>query len=94
MLADRFLDLPSTLPFVEKIIVFNTNERIEGVQTLTDFLDEQLHGHRINPTNFEPFNKNPEEQLAFIMCSSGTTGLPKGVMLTHRNVLVRTANTW
>ncbi|XP_049836442.1 uncharacterized protein LOC126281486 [Schistocerca gregaria] len=27
------------------------------------------------------------EHVAFIMCSSGTTGLPKGVMLTNRNIL-------
>ncbi|XP_071453958.1 luciferin 4-monooxygenase-like [Hetaerina americana] len=27
------------------------------------------------------------EHIAFILCSSGTTGLPKGVMLTHLNIL-------
>ncbi|XP_047121193.1 luciferin 4-monooxygenase-like isoform X2 [Schistocerca piceifrons] len=27
------------------------------------------------------------EHVAFIMCSSGTTGLPKGVMMTNRNIL-------
>ncbi|KAJ9626680.1 hypothetical protein H2204_009950 [Knufia peltigerae] len=29
----------------------------------------------------------PQEDLAFLVYSSGTTGLPKGVMLTHRNVI-------
>ncbi|KXT11909.1 hypothetical protein AC579_8581 [Pseudocercospora musae] len=30
---------------------------------------------------------NPEKDLAFLVYSSGTTGLPKGVMLCHRNIV-------
>ena len=30
---------------------------------------------------------NPAKELAFLAYSSGTTGLPKGVMLTHRNMV-------
>ena len=30
---------------------------------------------------------DPGEDLAFLVYSSGTTGLPKGVMLTHHNIV-------
>lgn len=33
---------------------------------------------------------NPEEDLSFLVFSSGTTGLPKGVMLTHKNMVANT----
>ena len=34
--------------------------------------------------------KNPAEDLAFLVYSSGTTGHPKGVMLTHKNIVSNT----
>ncbi|XP_066996455.1 luciferin 4-monooxygenase [Anabrus simplex] len=37
---------------------------------------------------FQPYvAPNPKEDVALVLNSSGTTGLPKGVMLTHHNVL-------
>lgn len=37
--------------------------------------------------NFQVTNVNATEHVVAILCSSGTTGLPKGVMLTDKNYL-------
>lgn len=38
-------------------------------------------------TRYRRTKVNPAEDLAFLVYSSGTTGHPKGVMLTHRNIV-------
>lgn len=37
-----------------------------------------------------PISINPEEDLALLQYTGGTTGLPKGVMLTHKNLIANT----
>jgi acyl-CoA synthetase (AMP-forming)/AMP-acid ligase II len=44
-----------------------------------------IAGHR--PATPEPVESSNEAQVAAMIYTSGTTGNPKGVMLTHRNVL-------
>ena len=39
---------------------------------------------RVEP---EPIDSEPAQRVAALIYTSGTTGLPKGVMLTHRNLL-------
>jgi acyl-CoA synthetase (AMP-forming)/AMP-acid ligase II len=38
-------------------------------------------------TRYRKTKINPEKDLSFLVYSSGTTGIPKGVMLSHKNIV-------
>lgn len=43
-----------------------------------------------SPQRPQPVSVNPKEDVALLQYTGGTTGLPKGVMLTHYNLVVNT----
>lgn len=59
---------------------FTTN-----IRTLTDILSNE---QAVDFLGYKPIDIGDSSQHpSFILCSSGTTGLPKGVTLSHKNVL-------
>lgn len=80
--------------FVESIVVidkiFTESGSGHGVNVTT--LDELMSSVNINDCHtFECKSIDLANNVALVLCSSGTTGLPKGVELTQRNILVGTS---
>lgn len=81
-LLDKVKDAQKSVPSFKHIFTF---EEIEGENHISKLLEADNENHR------EELNKRREavqhEDLATIIYTSGTTGNPKGVMLSHKNIL-------
>jgi len=87
---NKILKIRSSCRFLKFIIIMNIDETIQE-RDLFAFKDIQSKGKIFkdeHPTYFEENSKICQENdLCTIIYTSGTTGEPKGVMLTHKNIL-------
>jgi amino acid adenylation domain-containing protein len=81
-ISRAFAPAAARSPFLKAVIVSGHLEAREGLPGFVAW-DEALRGERGAP----PRNQNIDIDLAAIIYTSGSTGEPKGVMLTHRNML-------
>ncbi len=73
---------------LEKVVLVNVEGKIPSVPEN----DKIIHFNTLMDQNPEPITDfkidiNPKEHIAVIQYTGGTTGLPKGAMLTHYNII-------
>lgn len=70
--AEKATHVAQSLNFVQKLVLFDTENPFGSAVTLfNDFLS------RAAPSPFSPMPVNKSNAVSIILCSSGTTGLPK-----------------
>ena len=82
----KALSVWQNLPDLEFIVVMNRlDEKVDGV---TELSDAKKTGRAIldSSPDYVSYAMVKPDDTATIIYTSGTTGLPKGVMLTHRNI--------
>ncbi|KOX70247.1 Luciferin 4-monooxygenase, partial [Melipona quadrifasciata] len=79
--------IASNLSWSIKLIELDDKSLDENIITLNEIVEK--YKNIMDPNTFLPTQiDDNSKRMAVIFCSSGTTGFPKGVMLSHKNLLV------
>ena len=78
--------------FVTADVTADTGEQLTGLQRVIDVDSAEAHDlwampHASHEPPTRPIVERQSDDLAWLFYTSGTTGRPKGVMITHRNLM-------
>ena len=90
---DKYLSVTDEMPGLPKVIVYDEHGLHGFADDKVIFLDELYRLGRDfmkeNPTRFEDeIARSQPKDTAILVYTSGTTGAPKGAMITHENIMV------
>jgi long-chain acyl-CoA synthetase len=90
--ADKFLEIKDQLPLLKKVIYWDPKGLRNYDDPILISFDEVTElGRQYEKTHPDLFESNVDlgkgDDVAFIYYTSGTTGLPKGAILTHRSLI-------
>ena len=84
LVASKFIKIVNELSWSPKLILLNKDASQLAIPNIYDIIKRVSDIEALN-LQFPKVDLN--DHVAAIFCSSGTTGMPKGVMLTDKNLL-------
>ncbi len=89
---DKYLSVRDEMPGLLKVVVFDRSGLHDFSDDKVIFLEDLYAAGRAflkeNPNRFdEEIAKSKPEDTAILVYTSGTTGPPKGAMITHQNII-------
>lgn len=82
----KLLKACKSLSYVKNVILIDGRTSDGFALSLEELVAKHQNGY-LNVEHLVETKVNKKEQVALIVYSSGTTGLPKGVMITHENII-------